>query len=89
MQLIEHVKQRWAHFLGKDLIDDLESRRKADEAEIEFALALQHMQQARGSFDKRSDPPPAGPTSISGLTAKLELDDKLMREALGDDETDE
>ena len=92
MQLVDEVRKRWRRFLCRDTSFDVDSQLEASRAELEFTQALKHMQDVRVSFDKRpSSRPPSDTqsTSISGLTQKLKLDDKLMREAIDNDESED
>lgn len=92
MQLVDSLRKRWRHFLGRDAVFDIDAQLEAARAEVEFAEALRHMQDVRGQFDTRpsSRPPPDEKgTSISGLTQKLKIDDKLMRKAIEDDERED
>lgn len=91
MDLIESVRRKWRRFMGRDPFFDIDAQLEAIKAEVEFAFALRHMQTTRETFDKRatSSAPPAGLTSISGLNAKLELDDQMMKEALNELDSNE
>jgi len=89
MHVLDRLRSRWRHFLGRDMFDDLESRRAALEAELDFGMALQQMQRSRTHFDRRQpSDPPREMTSISGLNARLDYEDQLVREALNGEEDD-
>jgi len=79
------MRERWHHFLGRDAIDDLESRLAADEADLEFRTALNHSRQVRSRIDTRPiSIPPEHEPSMEDLTAQLDFEDELVRGALDD-----
>lgn len=85
MALVDRLRIRWRHFLGADLADDLESRQRALVAELDFALALQHLQRSLGTYDKRLTSDRPRDMTLDGLAKSLDNEDRLVREALGDD----
>lgn len=90
MGLRDVIRARWKRFwkypAGHYSVEsELDADAEAIRAQIDFDKALGLMRSARVHFDKRpsSRPPPDhSPTSISGLNAKLELDDKAMKDAI-------
>lgn len=92
MGVMKWLRRRWDRFMGRGERTrwDVQSEIASVNADIEFQNALRHMQTTRVAFDIRSTPPPPeeSPTSISGLNSRLNIDDRMMKEALNElDET--
>jgi hypothetical protein len=90
VSIVERAVARWRHFMGRDLGPDLQdAERAALEEETAYHAALAELQAKRGTFDTRPPPaisslPPA--MSLDDLRDNLEREDRLVREALDDDQ---
>ena len=85
MLWVDDFKRRWRRFKGPLHVYDIRGELESTRAEIEFKKAIERLQTTRIQFDIRtpSDPVPSDPPpSISGLDARLTIDDKLMKEAI-------
>lgn len=91
MGFVDRARARWRHFMGRNIGPDLhEAQRAALEEEAAYHAALSEMQSKRGTFDTRPPPsissrPPAA-MSLEDLRDNLEREDRLVREALDDDQ---
>lgn len=87
--LLGKMRERLDHFLGRDLDDD-DSRLRSEAADRDFQAALRGARQVRKGFDSRRPPevsqssPPN--VSLESLDAQLLEQDRLMREALENDD---
>lgn len=90
MSLVESVRRRWRRFMGRESqpsrMEDLHTEL---EAELDFHQALMHLKKQRGEFDTRPPPPIQSEPpdlSLDELRDRLGHEDRLVREALDDDE---
>lgn len=90
MTVADTLRRKWRRFMGYDFDAHMaDANRAAEEADREFKAALLQLQYQRGQFDTR--PPPAYPSdpselSLDDLRENLAEEDRLVREALDDDQ---